>query len=106
MAWHGFNFIPAGIKYSFIPFRKLFFLFSALLIVGSLGLYFVKGLNYGIDFKGGILIEVRTAQTADLPAMRNNLNGLDLGDVSLQEFGADDDVLIRVPLQSGEGGGE
>lgn len=102
MAWHGFNFIPAGIKYSFIPFRKLFFLFSALLIVGSLGLYFVKGLNYGIDFKGGILIEVRTAgDKADIAAMRALFKDSGLGEVALQEFGRPTDVLIRVQRQEG-----
>ena len=102
MAWHGFNFIKAGTKYSFLPFRKLFFIFSAALILVSVGLYLTKGLNYGIDFKGGILIEVRTAgEKADIAGMRAQFKNSGLGEVALQEFGQPTDVLIRVQRQDG-----
>ena len=102
MAWHGFNFIQAGTKYSFLPFRKLFFIFSAALILVSVGLYLTKGLNYGIDFKGGILIEVRTAgEKADIAGMRAQFKNSGLGEVALQEFGQPTDVLIRVQRQDG-----
>lgn len=95
--------VPATPHIPFMRWHKLALGLSCLSLLGSIVAFAVLGINFGIDFKGGTLIEVRTAQTADLTAMRNTLNGLGLGDVSLQEFGADDDVLIRVPLQSGEG---
>ncbi|MEX2452125.1 MAG: protein translocase subunit SecF [Rhodospirillales bacterium] len=103
MVWHGFTFIPANTKYRFIPFRKIFFLFSLLLILGSIGIYAVKNLNYGIDFKGGILMEVRVpGEKANIAEMRGTLGNLGLGEVNLQEFGQPRDVLIRVQRQEGD----
>ncbi len=98
---HGLHLIPAGISIQFIPRKVLFFAFSVLLAAASVGLYLTKGLNYGIDFQGGIVIEVRTQGPADIGAMRSTLSGLGLGEVALQEFGAPDDVLIRVQKQEG-----
>ena len=61
-----------------------------------------RGLNFGIDFRGGILIEARTTTgPADLAEMRNQLNALGLGEVALQEFGAPTDVLIRFGAAAG-----
>jgi len=85
----------------FIPRRIIFFIFSALLVLSALGLFLGKGLNYGIDFEGGIMLDVRTEGPADIASMRSTLNGLGLGDVSLQEFGAPNDVLIRLQKQDG-----
>jgi preprotein translocase subunit SecF len=95
--------VPETPHIPFMRWHKPALALSLASLLGSIVLLFLLGINFGIDFKGGTLIEVRTAQTADLPAMRDNLNSLGLGDVSLQEFGAEDDVLIRVPLQAGEG---
>lgn len=97
----GFNLIPAGIDLGFIPRRKMFFVLSAVLVAVSIGLFTVKGLNYGIDFKGGIMIDVRTQGPADIGALRDQLGGLGLGEVALQEFGQPDNVLVRVQRQEG-----
>jgi preprotein translocase subunit SecF len=68
----------------------------------AISLYFFHGLNFGIDFKGGLLIEVQTkAGAADLATMRSALGALGLGEVQLQQFGAPDDVLIRIAEQPG-----
>ena len=80
----GLRFIPADINISFIPKRIMFFIFSAVLITSSVGLFLTKGLNYGIDFQGGILMEVRTDKAADISVMRTTLGNLGLGEVALQ----------------------
>ena len=66
-----------------------------------------KGLNFGIDFRGGILIEVgMPGEAADLGAMRATLGGLGLGEVALQEFGQPNDILIRIERQEGGEAGQ
>ena len=102
----GLRFIPADINISFIPKRIMFFIFSAVLITSSVGLFLTKGLNYGIDFQGGILMEVRNDKAADISAMRMTLGNLGLGEVALQEFGQPTDVLIRVQRQEGGEGAQ
>ncbi len=102
MAWNGLQLVPPNTKFQFVPKRTIFFLFSALLILGSLATYLIKDLNYGIDFKGGILMEIRVpGEKADIAALRTKLKGLNLGEVALQEFGRPTDVLIRVQRQEG-----
>ncbi len=93
--------IPAGTKIRFVERRKVFFVFSALLVAASVALFVVKGLNYGIDFKGGILLDVRTEGPADLGELRRSLSDLGLGEIALQEFGAPDNILIRLQKQQG-----
>lgn len=95
------NIIPADVNIAFIAKRKLFFGFSSLLILASVMLVLTQGLNFGIDFKGGILIEVRTEGPADIGKMRSTLSDVGLGDVSLQGFGEPTDVLIRIQRQDG-----
>jgi len=97
----GFNLVPAGVNFRFISRKKMFFVFSALLVVGAIGMFTIKGLSYGIDFQGGIMIDVRTPEAADIGAMRSRLSKLGLGEVALQEFGQPDDVLIRIQKQEG-----
>lgn len=94
--------VSAAPHVRFMRWHKLGLGVSCASLVVSVVLFFAMGINFGIDFKGGTLVEVRTQEAADLGAMRDLLNGLDLGGVSLQEFGAADDVLIRVPLQGGD----
>ena len=95
------NLVPSNTKIPFISLRKIFFAFSVLLVAASVVLAVTKGLNYGIDFKGGILVEVKTAGPAKIADMRATLSNLGLGEVALQEFGAPDDVLIRLQMQDG-----
>jgi preprotein translocase subunit SecF len=85
----------------FMGLRWLGFAFSSLLTIGSIVLFLTQGLNYGIDFVGGTLIEVQTPGPADLAKMRSTLNDLGLGAVELQGFGGANDVLIRVARQPG-----
>lgn len=93
---------PDNFSFEFMNLRKLAYVFSAVLIVASLALFGVKGLNLGIDFKGGSAIEVQSIEgPADIAELREIVGALDLGDVQVQEFGTDVDVLIRVETQPG-----
>jgi preprotein translocase subunit SecF len=83
-------------------FRRISFPMSALLSILAIVLFFHPGLNLGIDFIGGTLIELQTKDgPADIAKMRTTLTGLNLGDVQLQSFGGPNNVLIRVAQQSG-----
>ena len=78
------------------------FALSLVLTALTIGAFLTVGLNYGIDFVGGTLIEARTTSgPADLAAMRAKINALNLGEASLQQFGSPSDVLIRLPQQPG-----
>jgi preprotein translocase subunit SecF len=94
--------VPDDTKFPFMRWRRIFFPLSALLTVISMGAFLIFGLNLGIDFRGGTLLEVQSrAPAADLSAMRTTLGNLNLGDVQLQEFGSARDVLIRFEQQPG-----
>lgn len=98
-----FRLIPDQTTIPFIRFERLGYALSGALVLLSLVLLPTKGLNFGIDFRGGTLIEVRMpGEAADLATMRATLGGLGLGEVALQEFGEPSDVLIRVERQTGD----
>ena len=83
-------------------FRRISFPLSAIASIFAILLYFTHGLNFGIDFVGGTLLEVQSkTEVADLARMRTTLGGLGLGEVQLQQFGTPRDVLIRVSQQPG-----
>ena len=94
--------VPDDTKFDFMRFRRISFPISAMLSIAAIALYFFHGLNFGIDFIGGTLIEVQTkAGPADLGRMRSTIGSLQLGDFQLQQFGAPNDVLIRISQQPG-----
>ena len=85
----------------FIKLKALSFTFSGILsVLAILSVLFV-GLNFGIDFKGGILLEVRTDNNITISDIRSKTSDLNIGEVSIQEFGAKSDYLIRVERQKG-----
>jgi preprotein translocase subunit SecF len=94
--------VPDDTKFDFMRFRRISFPVSAMLSIAAILLYFFHGLNFGIDFIGGTLMEVQTkAGPADLAKMRATIGSLQLGEFQLQQFGAPDDVLIRISEQPG-----
>ncbi len=101
MALFPLRMVPSNTRIDFVGARCFWFVFTAALILVSIGFIAFKGLNFGIDFRGGILMEIKTKGPADLDSLRGTLGGLGLGEVSLQEFGAVDDVLIRIQQQPG-----
>jgi len=82
--------------------RKVALAISAVLIVVSIFSIATRGLEFGIDFTGGILLEVGFEQSADLEAIRGNLAGAGFDDAQVMYFGADNDVLVRLPPQDGD----
>jgi len=90
--------IPTNSNYQFMNIRNMMLYISASLVIISLLLLIFKGLNLGIDFKGGTLIEVRT-QNSDISELRKILN-YSFNDVSLQEFGDSETIIIRLQNES------
>ena len=81
---------------SFNKYYNLFNIVSVILVVSSILLLVFKGLNFGIDFKGGTLIELRAAdKKINISSLRDSLNNMDLGDVSVKNFGNETDYLIK-----------
>jgi len=81
--------------------RKIALTFSLLFVIASIASLATRGLEFGIDFTGGILLEVGYSQPADLEAIRNNLSAAGFDDAQVQQFGVDTDVLVRLPPQGG-----
>ena len=94
--------VPDNTKFKFVWFRRFSYPLSAAYSILVLALFLTVGLNFGIDFKGGTLLEIQTKTgPADIAALRAQLGTLNLGEVQLQQFGGPSDVLIRIAEQPG-----
>ncbi|MBI28852.1 MAG: hypothetical protein CFH21_00473 [Alphaproteobacteria bacterium MarineAlpha5_Bin11] len=90
--------IPVNPNVNFLKFKNLMLFVSSTLIIGTIILFIFKGLNLGIDFKGGILIEVKTKDT-NISELRSLLKD-DFNDLTIQEFGSSDNFIIRLQDQN------
>jgi preprotein translocase subunit SecF/SecD/SecF fusion protein len=98
----GFDFFPHDTRLPFMRYKGVCLLASLIAIALSLAICAVQGLNYGVDFKGGSLIEVQSNSGAvDLATLRDKLGRIGVGAVQIQTFGAPSDVLIRIEQQPG-----
>ncbi|MBS0272021.1 MAG: protein translocase subunit SecF [Proteobacteria bacterium] len=97
----GLHIIPYDANYDFVAKKNIIFGILIAIALVCFAAIFMKGFNYGIDFKGGLLLEVRTQGPADTAKIRSDLSGIVHGEVTLQEFGSPNDLLIRVERQPG-----
>ncbi len=93
--------VPVETSIGFIRYRFIAMLVSSILVIASVAAFLANGLNFGIDFRGGTLIEASAESPVDLAGLRGRLGALDLGDLQIQEFGKDTDVLIRIAEKTG-----
>ena len=97
------RFIPDDTKLPFMRYRSWSFPLSAFLSVFTVVIFFAIGVNFGIDFKGGTLVELQAkAERANIEDVRNKANALNFGAVEVQEFGTPRELLLRVELQVAE----
>lgn len=97
--YHGLHVIPPGTRIDFMRYHSIGFILSSILLVASILLIPLKGLNFGVDFAGGILVEVTAPGPADLAMVRSQLSELGLGEVALQGFGEPGKMAIRLQHQ-------
>lgn len=87
--------IPYNTTIDFVKLKIVSFSISLIIVAATLFSMSTKGINYGIDFLGGYILEVRFHEQPDIAQLRDKMNGLNMGEVSLQTFGDGSDVLIR-----------
>ena len=93
--------VPSTPDFKFVRYNRRAFVVSSVLIIGSLVAFLMQGLNFGIDFKGGILVEISSSEPVDIGNLRSRMQTLELGEVQIQQFGTPTDVLIRVAEADG-----
>jgi preprotein translocase subunit SecF len=96
--------IPSNTNFNFLKFKNYAFIFSIIIILSTFLSLLINNLNYGIDFKGGILLELRSknVNSSNINDLRNKISSLDAGEVSIQNFGKDIDFLVRIQKQDGD----
>ncbi|MEY2343076.1 protein translocase subunit SecF [Acidithiobacillus sp. IBUN Pt1247-S3] len=94
--------IKSATHIDFMSRRWIFLGISILLIIASVAVFLVRGLNYSIDFTGGTLVELAFSKTPDLGTVRHTLETAGYGDAVVQTFGGDKDLLIRLRTRPGE----
>jgi preprotein translocase subunit SecF len=96
MRWKPIRFVPDGTNIPFMNYSRFGFFVSGILCALAILLFAFKGLNYGIDFKGGTTLTIRTEQVADIEKIRSDLGSLGVGSIEVQQFGSPNDVQIRI----------
>ncbi len=96
--------IPNNTNFDFLRIKVIAFFFSLIILSGTFISLMVNNLNYGIDFKGGILLELRSKNTnsPNINELREKISTLNAGEVSIQNFGKDTDFLVRIQKQEGD----
>jgi len=94
--------IKQNTNIQFLKYKKITLSISIIFCLISFFSLFINGLNFGIDFKGGSLIEVKSGQSINISNVRSRLSLLNLGDVQIQNFGSDKNVLVRVEASSSD----
>ena len=92
--------IKQNTNINFLGFKKISIFFSFLLCICSIFSIFIFSLNYGIDFKGGTLIEIKSSSKIEISDIRSKLYGIGFEDAQIQTFGSDDTILIRIENDS------
>jgi preprotein translocase SecF subunit len=101
MRWKPVRFVPDGTRLPFMRWSRYGFFLSGLLCLLSIYLFAANGLNYGVDFKGGTVMNIRSAQAISVDDLRSTLGALDLGEVEVQQAGTANDAIIRIEAQQG-----
>lgn len=101
MKFKPIRFIPDDTRFPIMRWSRFGFFVSGLLSLASVLLFIFVGLNVGVDFKGGTVMTIRTAEAANIEKLREDVNSLGFGQAEIQEFGSPRDVLIRLPAVEG-----